>query len=129
MNRAASAPMRRFNDVQPVQEASPPAQAPTDYALVGQFGAELAEPINTLHSIVQDFNQTRHMSHAQMVVLVSAVESAMHITRQSQQIARLAEGRLRQSHERIRLDELLHQALADLSPSMQAQGIEVFRNI
>ena len=129
MNRATTTPTRRFNDVQPAQDPSPPVQAPTDYALVGQFGAELAEPINTLHSIVQAFNQTRHMSHAQMVVLVSAVESAMRVTRQSQQIARLAEGRLRQSHERVRLDELLHQALTDLGPTLQAQGIEVFRNI
>ena len=121
--------MRRFNDVQPAQDSSPPVRAPTDYALVGQFGAELAEPINTMHSMVQEFNQTRHMSRTQMVVLVSAVESAMRVTRQSQQIARLAEGRLRQSHERIWLDELLNQALADLSPTLQAQGIEVFRHI
>ena len=126
MNRAAT-PIRRVTAAEPAQEAA--ALALTDYALVGQFGAELAEPINTVRNIVQDFNQSRHMSHAQMVMLVSSVESALNITRQSQQIARLAEGRLRQSHERIRLDELLHQTLAEQSLALKARGIEIHRNI
>ena len=127
MNRAVT-PIRRVTAAAPLQEEAPP-QALTDYALVGQFGAELAEPINTMHNIVQDFNQSRHMSHAQMVLLVSSVEAAVNVTRQSQQIARLAEGRLRQSHERIRLDELLHQTLSELSPALKARGIDIHRNI
>ena len=127
MDRAAN-PIRRVTAAQTAQEAAPPL-ALTDYALVGQFGAELAEPINTMHNIVQDFNQSRRMSHAQMVMLVSSVESALSITRQSQQIARLAEGRLRQSHERIRLDEMLHQTLAEQSLALKARGIEIHRNI
>jgi hypothetical protein len=127
MNRVVT-PIRRVTAAEPAQEAAEP-QAPTDYALVGQFGAELAEPINTMHHIVQQFNQSRHMSHAQMVLLVSSVETALNLTRQSQQIARLAEGQLRQSHERIRLDELLHQTLLELSPALKAQGIEIHRNI
>jgi hypothetical protein len=127
MNRAVT-PIRRVTAAAPLEEEAPP-QALTDYALVGQFGAELAEPINTMHNIVQDFNQSRHMSHAQMVLLVSSVEAALNVTRQSQQIARLAEGRLRQSHERIRLDELLHQTLSELSPALKARGIDIHRNI
>ena len=127
MNRAIT-PIRRVTAAEPAKEAEPP-QAPTDYALVGQFGAELAEPINTMHNIVQDFNQSRHMSHAQMVQLVASVETALTVTRQSQQIARLAEGRLRQSHERIRLDELLHQTLADQAAVLNRRGIEIHRNI
>lgn len=127
MNRAVT-PIRRVTAAAPLQEEAPP-QALTDYALVGQFGAELAEPINTMHNIVNDFNQTRHMSHAQMVMLVSSVEAALSVTRQSQQIARLAEGRLRQSHERIRLDELLHQTLTEQSTALKARGIEIHRNI
>ena len=127
MNRAV-APIRRVTAAAPLQEEAPP-QALTGYELVGQFGAEMAEPINTMHNIVQAFNQSRHMSHAQMALLVSSVETALNVTRQSQQIARLAEGRLRQSHERIRLDELLHQTLSEQGPALQARGIEIHRNI
>ena len=127
MNRAVT-PIRRVTAAEPAQEAVPP-QALTDYALVGQFGAELAEPINTMHNIVQDFNQSRHLSHAQMVQLVASVETALKVTRQSQQIARLAEGQLRQSHERIHLDQLLRQTLSELSPTLKARGIEIHRNI
>ena len=127
MNRAIT-PIRRITAAKPAKEAEPP-QAPTDYALVGQFGAELAEPINTMHNIVQDFNQSRHMSHAQMAQLVASVETALKVTRQSQQIARLAEGQLRQSHERLHLDQLLHQTLAEQSLALKARGIEIHRNI
>ena len=127
MNRAIT-PIRRVTAAEPETTAEPP-HAPTDYVLVGQFGAELAEPINTMHNIVQDFNRSRHMSHAQMGLLVSSVENALNITRQSQQIARLAEGRLRQSHERIHLDQLLHQTLAEQSLALKARGIEIHRNI
>jgi hypothetical protein len=127
MNRAVT-PIRRVTAAAPLEDETPP-QALGDYALVGQFGAELAEPINTIHNIVQDFNQSRHMSHAQMVLLVSSVEAAMNVTRQSQQIARLAEGRLRQSHERIRLDELLHQTLSEQASALKARGIDIHRNI
>lgn len=128
MNRSAVAPTRRFTDTKPIAlMATPPT--PSDFALVGQFGSELADPINAMHGIVQAFNQTRHMSHGHMVALVAAVESAMTLTRQAQQISRLAEGKLRQSHERIRLDEVLQHSLAELSPLLQADGIEVFRNV
>ena len=127
MNRALT-PIRRVTADEPAQEVVPPQTAP-NYALVGQFGAEMAEPINTMHHIVQEFNQSRHMSHAHMVSLVASVETALHLTRQSQQIARLAEGRLRQSHERISLDELLHQTLAGFAPALKARGIEIHRNI
>ena len=127
MNRAVT-PIRRVTAAAALQEEAPP-QALTDYALVGQFGAELAEPINTMHKIVQDFNQSRHLSHAQMVLLVASVEAALNVTRQSQQIARLVEGRLRQSHERISLDELQNQILAEQSSALKARGIEIHRNI
>ncbi|MDW5445160.1 hypothetical protein [Polaromonas sp. SM01] len=116
----------------PVAQATPdlalePAeQLPplTDYALLGLIGAELSAPIYALREIVQDFTQTRRISHQQLEGLTTAIESANQITRQSQQIGRLAEGRLRQSHERIQLDRLLQQALLELAPTLQAQGIE-----
>jgi len=127
MNRVA-APTRRVTAVETAQDGEPP-QALSDYALVGQFGAELAEPVNAMHHIVQDFNQSRHMSRAQMAVLVSSVETAMNVARQSQQIARLAEGRLRQAHERVRLDELLHHTLAEMALTLNERGIDIHRNI
>lgn len=119
----------------PAAEVAPdpePAYAPpaaTDYALFGQFGAELALPINTMREIVHIFSQNHRISHGQMQELVAAVESANEIAHQSQQIARLAEGRLRQSHEHLRLDQLLHQALHERMSVLQAWGIEVHCHI
>ncbi len=113
----------------PDPESAHSPQAGTDYALVSQIGGELSLPLNTMREIVHDFGQSRRISNGQMQELVAALESANAIAHQSQQIARLAEGRLRQSHEHLCLDELLHQALQERTATLQAQGVEVHRNI
>lgn len=115
----------------PAASATPETAAPatTDYTLVSQIGAELSAPINAMQQIVQDFMQTRQISRRQMQALTAAIDSAKQIARQTQQIGRLAEGRLRQSHERIRLDELVHEVLRELGPALQARGIEVRHSI
>lgn len=110
--------------------ATPPnAASVPDFALLGQFGSELAGPVAVMHDIVKTFSTTRHMAHAQMRQLLRAVEDAMQVARQSQQIARLAEGRLRQSHEPLRLDELVQQALTERTDAFDARGLAVVRNI
>ncbi|MGH8859602.1 MAG: hypothetical protein ACREXG_16475, partial [Polaromonas sp.] len=82
-----------------------------------------------LRQLDQRIGQSRWISNGQMQGLVAALASANAIAHQSQQIARLAEGRLRQSHEHLCLDELLHQALQERTSTLQAQGVEVQCNI
>ena len=130
MNRAPVS-LTRYTAAEAAPDLKPAhsPQAVTDYALVSQIGGELSLPINTIREILQDFSQNRRISNGQMQALVAAAEFANEIAHQSQQIARLAEGRLRQSHERIRLDELLHQALQERTPALQARGVKVQSNI
>lgn len=106
-----------------------PDMAATDYALVSQIGVELSLPVNTMREIAQDFKKKHQISNDRLQALLTAVESANDIARQSQQIARLAEGRLRQSHERIRLDELLHQAVQERTAALQARGGDLHCNM
>lgn len=107
----------------------PPHLATPDQALVGQIGAELSGFINTVQGILHDLSHTPQMSPRQMQLLTAAVASASDIARQSQQISRLAEGHVRQSHERIHLDALLHQAIQERMPALEARGVELHCNI
>lgn len=106
---------------------APPAAA--NYALVNQIGIELSGPINKMRAIAQLAAEANPLSSEQARDLLAAIESANQIARQSQQIARLADGHLRQSHERLHLDQLLLQALDDLAPTLQAMRVTIQHNI
>ena len=82
-----------------------------DYMLAGIIGAQLSEPLSTMQYVVQEFTRTRKISRSQMQQLQIAIETARTVAKQSQQIARLAGGRLRQSHERLSLDAVINEAL------------------
>ncbi|MDB5965696.1 MAG: hypothetical protein JWQ72_2196 [Polaromonas sp.] len=99
--------------------------APIACGLLGDIGAELAMPVNVMRDFVRKVRQGQGVSEQQMASLCDAIESANQIARGSQQIARLAEGRLRQSHERVCLDALLGQML----DTLKAQGITVESHI
>ncbi len=115
--------------IAPAPMSAPAAVGATGYALVSQIGVELSWHVNTIRQIAQDFTQNQHISNERWQALMAAVESANNIARQSQQIARLAEGRLRQSHERIRLDELVHQTAQERMAALGARGGELRCNL
>ena len=126
-NAAPRGSRRAPLEAETAADSAPPPQA--DLTLLAQFASELAGPINAMHSIVLEFSRNHHITHAEMLTLVESVEGARRITRQSQQIARLAEGKLRQSHERIQLDDLLQRTLKERAAGLQARGVELVRNI
>lgn len=100
-----------------------------DFGIAAVIGTQLSDPIQTMQQIVQAFHQTRKISRSEMQALHAAIELAGQIARQSQQIARLAEGRVRQSHERLKLNEIVHQALDARLPLLGQAAIEVHRSI
>lgn len=111
-----------------VPEAIAPADA-EPFLLPGVIGAQLSACVTTMQDVVQEFTRTRHMSRKQMQALHRALESTRKVAMQSQQISRLAGGRLRQSHERLNLGEMVHAALDDRTSEFQAVGAEVYRQI
>ena len=64
-----------------------------------------------------------------MMVLTSAVTLANKLAMQSQQVARLASGRLRQSHEKLNLDVVLSTALQERAETFRNYGVEIFQRI
>lgn len=121
----------------PVTAPSPPtpvdmataANDRIDYSLAGQIGGELSGQVSVMQEIVQEFNSTRRISRNQMQALIDAIEAAGVVARQSQQISRIAEGRVRQSHERLRLHEIVNKSLDERLERLKKRGTEIYRNI
>jgi hypothetical protein len=93
------------------------------------MGADLSGPIATMQFVVEEYIRRRFVTDKEMKLLYGAVEATKKIALQAQQVARLAHGKIRQSHERLHLDELLQSALNDRSREFQKRGVELNTSI
>lgn len=101
----------------------------SDYVLSGVIGRQLSEPLANMQKALEEIDATEHLSQKNMVILTSGVRLANKLTMQCQQIARLASGRLKQSHETLQLDVLLMAAMQDHFKKFRMRGIEIFKRI
>ena len=103
--------------------------AESDYVLSGVIGRQLSVPLANMQKALEEINNTQLLSLTNMMVLRAGVNLANTLAMQSQQIARLASGRLRQSHEKLKLDILLSTALQERAETFRNHGIEIFQRI
>lgn len=101
----------------------------SDYVLSGVIGRQLSVPLAKMEKALEEIGTTQHLSQKNMMILSSGVNLAHKLAMQSQQIARLAGGRLRQSHEKLKLDILLSTALQERAKKFRKRGIEIFQRI
>ena len=125
---------RFFGTTSPVpftaaRESIPPVVERRDMKLAGVIGSGLSEPLAAMQYVLHEFTRTRSINRSQLTLLESSLEAARRVAMQSQQIARLATGRLRQSHERLKLDELLRDALLQRAKIFQQRGVEVYQSL
>jgi len=109
--------------------ATAPAPAGLAPTLPGIIGAQLSQPVALMKDVLAQFRHTHTISRTQMVILGEAVNAAHRIALQSQQISRLAGGRLRQSHERLSLHTLLQEVLDSKLNQAAHTGLQVRRKI
>ena len=109
--------------------ATAPAPAGLAPTLPGIIGAQLSQPVALMKDVLAQFRHTHTISRTQMVTLGEAVNAAHRIALQSQQISRLAGGRLRQSHERLSLHTLLQEVLDSKLNQAAHTGLQVRRKI
>ncbi|MEO7641744.1 MAG: hypothetical protein ABIU07_10040 [Ramlibacter sp.] len=117
--------------VSPPAPVVAPVPAPVGLAptLPGIIGAQLSQPVALMKDVLAEFRHTHTISRTQMVILGEAVNAAHRIALQSQQISRLAGGRLRQSHERLSLHTLLQEVLDNKLSQAGHTGLQVRRMI
>ncbi len=93
--------------------------------LVGEIGAEIASPLTSALERINALTTTGRIDRQGLRALREEVAKARQVGMSSQQLARLASGRVRQSHERVDLPEMLGGVLAHRTRGVQARGIEV----
>ena len=94
-------------------------------SLVGEIGAEIAGPLTSALERIAALATSGHIDAQGLRALREEVENARQVGIEGQQLARLASGRLRQSHERAQLPEMLSGVLAHRAREIAARGIKV----
>jgi len=97
--------------------------------LLAQIGQELAEPLTNALERVTTLATTGRIDRRGLKSLREEVERARQAGIWAQQIARLASGRVRQSHERVHLTHTLQSVLAYRAREMQARGIQLAQSL
>ncbi|MEO7008103.1 MAG: hypothetical protein ABI156_03040 [Caldimonas sp.] len=109
-----------------------PNNGPTDAAqpdnerwhqLVSELGAEIAAPLTAALERINALIATGRIDRIGLRALREEVEQARQVGMIGQQLTRFASGRVRQSHERLQLADVLKGVLAHRARETQARGI------
>jgi len=103
--------------------ADPQADRERWHALVSQMGAEIAAPLTAALERINTLTSTGRIDRQGLRELRLEVEAARQAGMIGQQLTRFASGRLRQSHERLQLAEVVNGVLAHRGRETQARGI------
>lgn len=122
MSEVAHAPAPQApTPVAPVEQGGSGPQHWHD--LVSEVGAEIAGPLTAALERIHSLTTTGCIDRASLKSLREEVERARRAGMLGQQIARLATGRLRQSHEKLQLASTLKNVLAHRNRETLARGI------
>lgn len=93
--------------------------------LVSQIGVEIAEPLTSALERINALIGTGRIDRHSLRALRDEVESARRIGMIGQQLDRFAVGRVRQSHERMPLADVVNGVLAHRSRETTARGVRL----
>lgn len=93
--------------------------------LVSQIGAEVAAPLTAALERINALTSTGRIDRAGLRALRDEVEAARQAGMIGQQLTRFASGRLRQSHERLQLADVLNGVIAHRTRQTTARGLVV----
>jgi len=93
--------------------------------VVSEMSAEIAGPLTAALDRVQTLTTTGRIDRSSLRALGDEIQRARQISMSGQQIARLASGRLRQTHERLPLTETLKDVLTQRARETQARNIHI----
>lgn len=112
------------NHTEPTPQPAP-QEGPRWHELVSQVGRELAEPLTAALERITTLTATGRIDRAGLRALRDEIGRARQTGIHCQQIARLASGHIRQSHERVHLTHTLQSALAHRARELHHHGITV----
>ena len=106
-------------------QADSPADAERWRILVADIGRSTAQPLTQALERVQGLIETGRIDRASLLALLDEVESARRAGMVGQQLARLAAGQVRQSHEQISLARAVQDVLTERQADVQSSGCSV----
>jgi hypothetical protein len=125
-SRTAASPLV---DVPALDHVAPADAGWDDMRLASVIGEQLSEPLAVMDQMLEEISQRQALAPLQLQKLRDAIDRARHIAMQSQQVARLAGGRLRQSHEKLSLDGIVNQALDERASLFKRRHITLYRSL
>lgn len=120
-------PIGRTPVAQPIAHTLPGDGSQSEHErwheLVSQIGAEIAGPLTAALERINTLASTGKIDRAGLRALREEVEAARQAGMIGQQLTRFASGRLRQSHERLQLADVLNGVIAHRMRETTARGI------
>lgn len=127
----AESPLRLLADMEPTlpelpaEELDSQAELHRMHNLLALVGQELAEPLTAALERVNALVGTGRIDRSGLRALLAEVDRARQAGIACQQIARLASGRARLSHERMSLSNMLQNVLTHRARELQNHGLTV----
>lgn len=109
--------------------ASASAQLEHWHVLMAQLGSQISGPLSAALERVHVLIASGRIDRKGLSALREDIEQARHAGMAGQQIARLASGRVRQSHERVHLTHTLQSVLAHRRRETEAHGIDIKQSL
>jgi hypothetical protein len=95
------------------------------WAIPGVIGVELARQAEAAERLLQSIEQRKYLNRNDIRTLQASAKAVRRVARSSQQISRLAMGRLRQSHERLKLHEVLRHVVQGNDRQYHQAGVMI----
>jgi hypothetical protein len=95
------------------------------HELLGQIGSEVAGPLTTAVERVNQLATTGRIDRQALRSLRAELEQARRAGMIGQQLARYASGRVRQSHERVDLPQVVRDCVSQRGREAEARGVEM----
>lgn len=113
------------------RSASPGLQSSDrkDLPLIAVIGAMLSDPLRTAQSLLDQLMHGGTATPAHISEAHGALAVLRSVSKQSQQIARLGGGHLRQSHEKLKLDDLLRNAILERKALFCQHGVALQQSL
>ena len=100
-----------------------------DYAVLAAVGAQMDSPITLAKHAILAWVEAGRLAHSEAKPVEDALMELHQLARDSQLLARVAQGRWRQSHAQLNLDSIVKRALDERASLLQHRGVELHHSI
>lgn len=113
----------------PAAPAEQPEEGVTDYSVLAAVGAQMDAPISSAKHAVRAWVEAGKLGQTEAKPVEDALAELHRLARDVQLLARVAEGRWRQTHEQLNLDSIVKRALDERASLLAHRGVELHRSI